>query len=126
VPVRSGSSFGVESFVAFLAQETIHHTRGTTKIRVPKSIKEKYFFLEGLATPPASPEHLSPKKTESAPDQTYSNRSKTFWGKKEHGESGVFGGLQKNGGLLLFCFHFAFTRTDSKRNTRTQRDRFYA
>jgi hypothetical protein len=39
-----GSPLGVVSFVACLAQETMNHTSGPTKIRSPKSMNEKYFF----------------------------------------------------------------------------------
>lgn len=46
-----GSPLGVVSFVACLAQEIMNHTSGPTKIRSPKSINVKYFFLGGLATP---------------------------------------------------------------------------
>lgn len=197
VPVRSGSPFGVESFVACLAQETINHTRGTTKIRVPKSINKKYSFLIATATPHAFVVYLPTKLAEFIPRVTNLNQFKSFQGKRNMESQGCLGGYKKGLGstyeqpksqesrlflhylrlcgvsnLLhlclrnrislsfilcdsycascayfrihhhrgdrrttkpffematpLICFHFAFTRTDSKRNTRTLRGDFYA
>lgn len=95
VPVRSGSPFGVESFVAFLAQETINHTRGTTKIRVPKSINKKYFFLEGLATPPSFIDFISPKLND--PNRLEPNRTdlELFGVKKDTESRGCPGATKK-------------------------------
>ena len=58
-----------------------------------------FFVWHGY--PPVFMVYLSPKLAECVPRVTDPNRSKSFRGKKRHGESGVFGGLQKNYALTM-------------------------
>ena len=84
------------------------------------------FFLGVADTPYAFMAFLSPIVADSYRLRLIRTDLKLSGEKRTGRVKGVRGATKNTPTLLSFCFHFAFNRTDSKRDSEIQREQFYA